>query len=105
MRLSVAPAAAHCSELLAADQSQARPAPINIAELLHCRGGRVRQQHSFFEIRGGERPRLRDQTPRGVDLLPDVPQQDPTHPTFLEVIDHPLAERFLPIRNSLEPSI
>src|SRR5260370_2708793 len=56
----------------------------------------------------GRRPKrsgLRDESARVVHLPPRVPQQDATHATVFQVVDHALAHRLLPVGYGLEPRV
>src|SRR2546425_8237337 len=74
-------------------------------------GGCWRNDSMFFDGQPAlqrlrrERPRLRDQRARVVHLAPGVPQQHAAHPAALEVVDHALPERLLPIGHGLEAGV
>jgi hypothetical protein len=61
---------------------------------IRSRGGRGQ---TAFQARGIERTRLGDQPPRGIHLLPDVPQQHAAHTPFAQVVDHAFVKRLLPV--------
>src|SRR6266516_508423 len=58
-----------------------------------------------LESLGSERPRLRDQRSRVIDLPPGVPQQDAAHAPVLEVVDHTVPKWRLPVRHRFQPRV
>src|SRR5207244_5304393 len=52
-----------------------------------------------------ERTGIRDQGSRRVHLAPRVPEQHAAHATLLEVVDHPLPERLLPLGDRLKAGV
>src|SRR5438445_227043 len=57
------------------------------------------------QVLGAEWSGIRNQSPRGVHLVPGVPQQDSSNPTALQVIDDALTVGLLPIGDRLEARV
>src|SRR6516225_11342303 len=57
------------------------------------------------EVIGTEGTRFRNQRPRGVHLVPRVPQQNPTHSAAVEIIDDAFAVGLFPVGHLLEPRV
>jgi hypothetical protein len=58
-----------------------------------------------FKVLEAKWPRLGNQLPGGVHLLPHIPQQHAPHSASRQVVDHTLPVRILPVGHGLQPRV
>src|SRR5204863_3081839 len=68
-------------------------------------GGAASGREPALQIGGPERPRLSDERAGVLHLAPGVPEENAAHPARLQVVDHALTKRRLPVGNGFEARV